>query len=421
MRLGFGWLMGVAAIGCADPGRSQATTDASSDLGDLADTALPPTDTVSDTREDDLDSDTARDSGPSPDDVRDTFASDTIAGDTIASDTTSSDTTPGDTTAGDTGAPLDLSCLGESVPLVLAGDLPYVEVRIGAAKGYFLVDFASTYSTIDPRGFTGGTPQPVAGTSDRYAGFSFFGDWGTVRLASADYACFGGAVRQAGILGTDFLSLDVYSVYWARSGARAATAVRDALGPEPLLIRGTAAFCDDPELAGAGLAAASTEGWYSNELADVGSRPNVPILPTALLGEVVPAQVDTGYGDSLVRHAVNANRAAFDRLPRALERVPARDLTLTTCVPGVNETVLAHRLPADAPLAFTASLTSAAGLVSFADAIIYLKDTPAAARSCGGIGTWSTPAAQLGVSFTADLGLVVFDPLSARLWVPAPR
>ncbi|MBL8783533.1 MAG: hypothetical protein JNJ59_01425, partial [Deltaproteobacteria bacterium] len=110
MRLGFGWLMGVAAIGCADPGRSQATTDASSDLGD---TVLPPTDTVSDTREDDLDSDTARDSGPSPDDVRDTIASDTIAsdttpGDTFVGDTIADDTTPGDTTAGDTGAPLDL-------------------------------------------------------------------------------------------------------------------------------------------------------------------------------------------------------------------------------------------------------------------------------------------------------------------------
>lgn len=427
MRFGLGWIVGwMVALGCADPSGLQASGDSGEDLDPPGDTTpdgsqatdLEPDD--DDTSATDLDTDEADSTPPDADthgagdaDTRpDATASDT------GSDASASDTGP---TEVDTGAPLDLSCLGESLPLVLEGDLPYVEVRIGAAKGYFLVDFASTFSTIDPRGFTGGTPLPVAGTSDRYAGFSFFGDWGTVTLAKADYAGYGGAVRQAGILGTDFLSLEVYSVYWARSGARAATAVYEALGPEPLLIRGTSAFCDDVELAHAGLAAASTAGWYSDDLADVGSRPNVPILPTSLLGVVVPAQVDTGYGDSLVRHAVNANRAAFDRLPRALERVPSRDLTLTTCVPGVSETVLAHRLPSDAPLAFTTSLASAVGLVSFDDAIIYLKDTPAAARSCGGIGTWSTPAAQLGVSFAADLGLVVFDPLSARLWVPAPR
>ena len=46
---------------------------------------------------------------------------------------------------------------------------------------------------------------------------------------------------------------------------------------------------------------------------------------------------------------------------------------------------------------------------------LFLKDSPAAIQSCGGIGTWSEPAAQLGASFVND-GTLVVDPFSQRLW-----
>jgi hypothetical protein len=46
-----------------------------------------------------------------------------------------------------------------------------------------------------------------------------------------------------------------------------------------------------------------------------------------------------------------------------------------------------------------------------------LKHTPPTAVRCGGIGTWTVPAAQIGASVLAELGLVVFDPFGARVWV----
>ena len=50
---------------------------------------------------------------------------------------------------------------------------------------------------------------------------------------------------------------------------------------------------------------------------------------------------------------------------------------------------------------------------------LYVKESPAAIRSCGGIGTWPKPAAQLGASFVNDGSLVV-DPFSQRLWFRGP-
>jgi hypothetical protein len=52
------------------------------------------------------------------------------------------------------------------------------------------------------------------------------------------------------------------------------------------------------------------------------------------------------------------------------------------------------------------------------DAVLFAKNTPPAARVCGGIGTWSVPAAQVAASFYVADGLVVFDPLASQVWIP---
>jgi hypothetical protein len=50
-------------------------------------------------------------------------------------------------------------------------------------------------------------------------------------------------------------------------------------------------------------------------------------------------------------------------------------------------------------------------------ATLFVKRTPSEAARCGGIGTWSVPAAQVGASVLAELGLVVFDPFASRVWI----
>lgn len=303
----------------------------------------------------------------------------------------------------DVAEPIPLgSCVGTSVPLLLAGDLPYTTVAIGTNTGAFLVDWGTTGSAIDPSGFAPTAPTPVAGTQDRWLGFMFFGPWSEVVLWPQDFSAFDEPVRQAGILGTDFLALNTFVVDWD-AGVLSRAAVGEA--------------CTEAELAAAGFRALSTEGYFARDLDQVDDDvPNVPTIPVRVGGFVGPAQIDTGYDDRLVGPAMNINRAFFDSLDVTLVRAAELDLVLTTCVPGVSEPVLAHRLP-DGVAVELVGLDDAA-VRREADAIIFLKDTPAAAAHCGGIGTWVTPAAQLGVSFVARARVVVFDPERSRVWLP---
>jgi hypothetical protein len=38
---------------------------------------------------------------------------------------------------------------------------------------------------------------------------------------------------------------------------------------------------------------------------------------------------------------------------------------------------------------------------------------------CGGISTWTVPAAQVGASFFIDEQALVVDPTTSRVWIPA--
>jgi hypothetical protein len=147
------------------------------------------------------------------------------------------------------------------------------------------------------------------------------------------------------------------------------------------------------------------------------SVPNVPAVPVRIAGVQAPAQLDTGYSDYLVRHSVNINQALYARIaaaaPKALARWPENDKKLSTCVPGVFEAVEAYRLNG---AALELAAEDGGAVRAFGQAVVYVKRTPAAAMGCGGIGTYTRPFAQLGGSFMADLGAVVFDPFSSRVW-----
>ncbi len=293
-------------------------------------------------------------------------------------------------------------CQGQAVALGLVNQLPYAEVEVGGARGWFLVDWGTTGSAIDPRGFLPFAPQPVFGTQDRWDGFSFFGPWGTVTLSPQDFSGFGDDFAQAGILGTDFLALNTFVVDW---GAR--TLARADVG----------AGCSDATLRAAGFAPLSTEGYFASDwrLVDPGV-PNIPTIPVRIGDSVAPAQIDTGYDDTLVGTAININVAYFEEIQGALVRAPELDLVLTTCVPGLVELVDAYRLKVGETLGLVGE--DGADVQREADAIVFVKDTPSSARHCGGIGTWSVPAGQLAVSFVARAGRAVFAPGQSRVWLP---
>lgn len=296
-------------------------------------------------------------------------------------------------------------CHGEKRPLVIASQMPYAVARVGAAEGHFLLDFGTTASTIDPQGFAGGVvPEPVAGSTDQFTDFDFYGPWGTVRLTVQDHSGIQGTVRQAGIVGTDFLSLNAFTLDYEDGAVYRADA---------------GALCPDEVLRAEGMKPLWTAGYYSSDLAEVQAGfPNVPTVPVRVGAAQAVAQLDTGYDDAVYRHSVNINRAFFEAIEAAgidLDPVPEAATALSTCVPGQQEQVSAYRILRGVPFELVSTDGSAA--VAAQDVMLLLKDTPPEARQCGGIGTWSIPAAQVAASFYVDAKRLVFDPVTSRVWM----
>jgi hypothetical protein len=305
-----------------------------------------------------------------------------------------------------------------------------VKARVGAppnaAEGEFLLDLATTRTTIDLAAFKG--TRPVASGCDAtrlgercaFDAFDLFGDLGPVTLTTADHEGYGaGKVRPAGILGTDLLSRMVLTLDYAGLRVHAAD---------------EAALCDDDTFAARGLVALSSAGFYANDvstlrpLRDVISDaapgitvPNVPSVPIRVGAATAPAQLDTGFDDYLYPFSINVNEAFFAAItkasPEALVRAADRDLSLSTCA-GVAERVEAYVLAAGGE----AALVDESGAPAFAtaQATVFVKRTPAAAKRCGGIGTWTAPAAPVGGTFFDALGTTVFDPFGGRIWVKKP-
>ena len=310
-----------------------------------------------------------------------------------------------------------LDCLGERRPLVISRDLPFMEVSVGtsASRGLFLLDLATTLSVIDMAAFD---PAPIATGCNPdllfedcgFSDFEFFGSWGPVTLVTQNLAGLGG-VREAGIVGTDFMSQMILTFDYANEEvARAQT------------------LCSDAELEGAGYTPISTAGFYSNSfsnlrpLQDVVSSaspgitvPNVPTVPARIGDTQMNVQLDTGFDDSLVPRSINVNEAFFTRLqaaiPGALTRDAGNDVALSTCA-GVAESVEAWRV--SEPLRFD---TLAGAPIELDDVVLFVKRTPAAAQRCGGIGTWDAPAGQLAASLHAALRELIVDPYTSRVWV----
>jgi len=311
-----------------------------------------------------------------------------------------------------TGAMAQPACLGDWQPLVVDHQMPYTQVSVSGRTGYFVLDFGATVSTLTPDGFDApGPPQPLAGTVDRYASFTFFGSWGPVQLGLQPQAPATSRLRQAGVLGTDFLAAHIYTLDY-RAG-RLHRALREG-------------FCSDAQLAAAGYRALATRDYYAAQPATLtcpraggpGRCVNIPTVPVRIGAVQAVAQLDTGYDDGQQPYSLNINAALFDALQQAgVTLIPRPDiaLQLSTCVLGVAERVEAWQVAAGTP----AGLVDEQGVLlprGQGAVTLFVKRTPAVAAHCGGIGTWAQPAAQLGASFVAG-GTLVVDPFSSRVWV----
>jgi hypothetical protein len=327
--------------------------------------------------------------------------------------------------AGDANALAALAgCLGTSKPLTVSAQMPYLSIPVGAEAGEFVLDFGSTFSSIDLSAFappgpsTSGCDATELGALCTVADFAFFAPPASVELTTEDFSGLGGSVRQAGLIGTDFLSEDIITLAYAAGVAFASPST---------------GFCSDAALRAAGFAPLSAAGFYENDvsrlesasLVDSSASSNttvadVPTVPVSVAGANALAQLDTGFDDDVTPFSVNINQAFYAAITAAsssaLVRDSSLDTTLSTCVSGVSESVTGYRL--GTPTTFDFLTDGGAVARAYASTAIFVKNTPVAARVCGGIGTWSVPAAQVAASYFNDMQVVLFDPYSARVWIP---
>lgn len=315
------------------------------------------------------------------------------------------------------------SCFDTSAPLTTARALPYLSIPIGAQRGDFLIDYGSSFSSIDLRAFappgptTSGCDPTRLGVTCTVRDFSFFATPSAVSLVTQDFSGIAGPPRQAGILGTDFTSLRLTALSYAHGR----------------MYVGGAAPCAETSWRAAGFVPLSTTGFFVRDLSALSPMravdalapadarvPNIPTVPVRVGGARAVAQLDTGFDDAVVTHSVNINEAFFAAIvaadPGALVRSASRDLVLTTCVVGLSERVEAYTLGTGR--AFELLTDGGAVARRTPDATVFVKRTPAGARVCGGIGTWTAAAAQVAASFFVEMGAIGFDPAAARVWVP---
>lgn len=335
------------------------------------------------------------------------------------------------------------SCVGDVRPLVVSGRRVYIDVVLpsdpdggadgGKTSGSWVVDYGTTGTTIDFGAWTendasGPPPYPTSCAGDAsapgayclFSSFDFFFDWGQVELRTDTHSTLVGAKRQAGIIGTDFLSVRAFTLDYTNQKMYSAPA---------------ASFCTETQLLAAGFLPLTSDGFFTSDVSklrplsdvldDPGGTagftvPNVPTVPIAIGGVEALAQLDTGYEDRLVPYSININEALYAKIvakdPTILDRDTAKDLFATTCVPLYSEPLRAYRLKAGATIDFIA----AGGTVARSEptAQIYVKERSDTTRPCGGISTWTVPAAQVGSSFYADAQVMIFDPVASRVWVP---
>ncbi len=308
-------------------------------------------------------------------------------------------------------------CLTSPMPLHIDGQVGYVQLPIGPkdspTHAWFLLDTGTTQSYVDAKLMPESAPPAGASqfASKRYHPevFHFFGDWPKTGFRLSDYSQIRSSVKQAGIIGTDFLAQHPYIFDYA----------------ERVLYRSNGFLnCSFGELNDAGLVALSTQGYYSKVGPTVTNShnvlvPNVPTVPIRIGSEKFVAQIDSGYNDSRHPYSININVALKNALDAAgvpLIPVPRLNSTLSTCVPGVRDEVTAYRLGENSFFSFVDVGGNA--INQYGHVNLFLKTTPPEAKICGGISTWEKPAAQLGASFFRNAGFVIFDPLTSLVWIP---
>jgi hypothetical protein len=265
------------------------------------------------------------------------------------------------------------------------GASPYVELTADGVRGPFLLDYGATRSSLSASAFSG--PDG----SIRTASISLPGIEKADFHLARYYLLLQPGTGQLGVIGDDLLSQ--FTVQLTDSTAFLSA---ETCHPEALIARGFTPVAQN--------------GFFSSDPSKAGARlPNVPVVFLRLGDVRVWAQIDTGYEDFVYSRSIDINEALFERLVAngtKLDRI--EDINIWTCDGREHWPVYRVR---DRLL----SIENEEGMqiVETNDFHLIVKS----ANTCGGIADMPEPAAQLGASFLALFGDVIFDPRNTIVWL----
>ncbi len=269
------------------------------------------------------------------------------------------------------------------------GASPYVELTADGVTGPFLLDYGATRSSLSAASFSG--PDG----SIRTAAISLPGIEKADFHLARYYLMLQPGNGQLGVIGDDLLSQ-----FTVQLTDNTAFLSAETCKPQALIARGFTPVAQN--------------GFFSSDPSKSGARlPNVPVVFLRLGDARVWAQIDTGYEDFVYSRSIDINQALFDRLVGSgakLDRV--EDIDIWTC--DGREHWPVYRVK-DRPLGIENE--QGRRIVGTDDFHLIVKS----ANTCGGIADMPEPAAQLGASFLALFGEVIFDPRNATVWLGGPR
>jgi hypothetical protein len=275
------------------------------------------------------------------------------------------------------------------VQTVAADSRPFIRLTLGGKTGPFLLDFGATASTVARSVWN----EP--GPDIHLSGFNLPSFSAGIFGLRDDTPSLGKSETVHGVIGTDYLSLLTTELHY-----------REAADQHVLI---SSERCR-ASLGSLGFKRISTKGYFSSDPNSLRAGvSNVPVIFVNLGGVKAPAQIDTGYDDSVYHHTIELNPAMFDKVNAAVPLVPVGSVSIRTCA-GSNRSVPVYVAPHQS-LRFEDE--NGTGLLAFSGFYLLRKEPGA----CGGIGALEEPAAQIGASFLRTFGTTVFNPKGNEIWI----
>lgn len=302
----------------------------------------------------------------------------------------------------DTSAALEqMTCTGDRQELFLSNHMPYVHARIDDRRGWFVVDTGTNRSGFSKEWLDETSPVGEKVKRDSFEYFEVYRDV-TLRVDAYDHDT--GDVKQAGMVGTDFIARHPTTFDYSRG-----TLYRAA----------GKGFCDDKTLRGAGLYPVPIR---SDDLMTYDAHPagrrNNPMIDVEVNGMRFATQLDTGLSDSWSKSmplTMNVNESFVNHLRAEgysieLFGEPTR---LTTCQVGVYDTIQPFRIVGGMNIRI---IDTDGRQHTIPGVTLYLKT---GSKKCGGLNSWEEPMMQIGASWFEKWGVFSIDPVTKRFWVPS--